>query len=52
MASRESAADIRAQWQALDFDAKRFLGEVGLSLPAGERGRSVLEQIWSRPTAR
>jgi acetylornithine deacetylase/succinyl-diaminopimelate desuccinylase-like protein len=44
-------ADIRAQWQGLDFDPKRFLGDVGLSVPAGERGRSVLEQIWSRPTA-
>lgn len=44
-------ADIRAQWQALDFRPERFLGSVGLSVPAGERGRGVLEQIWSRPTA-
>jgi len=44
-------ADIRTQWQALDFRPDHFLGSVGLSVPAGERGRSVLEQIWSRPTA-
>jgi acetylornithine deacetylase/succinyl-diaminopimelate desuccinylase-like protein len=41
---------IRAQWSGLAFDEGRFLGELGLSVPAGERGRSVLEQIWARPT--
>ncbi|MBC7736736.1 MAG: M20/M25/M40 family metallo-hydrolase [Candidatus Saccharibacteria bacterium] len=40
----------RAQWEDLGFDAKKFLGDVGLSVPAGEQGRSVLEMIWSRPT--
>ena len=40
----------RAQWENLGFDAQGFLGGVGLSVPAGEQGRSVLEMIWSRPT--
>jgi acetylornithine deacetylase/succinyl-diaminopimelate desuccinylase-like protein len=41
---------LRAQWESLDFDPAQFLGAVGLSLPAGEQGRSVLEMTWSRPT--
>jgi acetylornithine deacetylase/succinyl-diaminopimelate desuccinylase-like protein len=40
----------RAQWDGLGFDPAAFLGGVGLSVPAGEAGRSVLEMIWSRPT--
>jgi acetylornithine deacetylase/succinyl-diaminopimelate desuccinylase-like protein len=42
--------EIAAQWRDLDFDSAAFLGEVGLSVPAGEKGRSALEMIWSRPT--
>ena len=42
---------IRAQWQALSFDHAKFLGDVALSVPAGEQDRTPLEMIWSRPTA-
>ena len=42
---------IRAQWQSLAFDHAEFLGDVGLSVPAGEVDRTPLEMIWSRPTA-
>ena len=41
---------IRQQWAALPFDAEKFLADVGLTTPAGEAGRSVLEQVWARPT--
>ncbi|HWT29997.1 MAG TPA: dipeptidase [Propylenella sp.] len=47
----ELSAELKRQWHSLGFDEKEFLGEVGLSMPAGEKGYSALEQIWSRPTA-
>jgi len=47
----ELPEDIRTIWNGLDFSESEFLGGVGLSVPAGEKGRSVLEQTWSRPTA-
>lgn len=46
----ELSDEMRAQWDALGFDAEGFLGAVGLSVPAGETGRSALEMVWSRPT--
>ena len=42
---------IRQQWQSLAFDHASFLGDVGLSVPAGEQDRTPLEMLWSRPTA-
>lgn len=47
---RELAPEIRKQWMSLGLDERRFMGELGLSRPAGEKGRHVLEQLWSRPT--
>ncbi|MBV8705250.1 MAG: M20/M25/M40 family metallo-hydrolase, partial [Acetobacteraceae bacterium] len=48
---REPDAAQRAEWAALGFDEASFLGGVGLSEPAGERGRPALERLWARPTA-
>ncbi|WP_181704295.1 M20/M25/M40 family metallo-hydrolase [Chthonobacter albigriseus] len=47
----EIPAEIAANWASLGFDGDAFLGAVGLSAPAGEVDRTVLEKIWSRPTA-
>jgi acetylornithine deacetylase/succinyl-diaminopimelate desuccinylase-like protein len=46
----EPPQEIADQWQELNFDAGAFLRDVGLTTPAGERDRSPLEIIWSRPT--
>jgi acetylornithine deacetylase/succinyl-diaminopimelate desuccinylase-like protein len=46
----EISPELKAQWQGLGFDQSKFLGDVGLSQPAGEQNRSVLEMIWARPT--
>lgn len=42
--------ELKARWDRLNFDAAGFLASAGLTSAAGEKGRSVLEQIWSRPT--
>jgi len=41
---------VAAQWKEIPFNESAFLGDVGLSVPAGEKGRSALEMLWSRPT--
>ena len=47
----ETPANIKAAWETLGRDASSFLGGIGLSEPSGEKGRSVLELTWARPTA-
>lgn len=42
---------LRESWDRLGFDAGKFLGEVGLAHPAGEREQAPLAQLWARPTA-
>ncbi len=47
----ETPAQIKAAWETLGQTAEKFLGEIGLSIPSGEKNRSVLELTWARPTA-
>ena len=47
---RETPPEIVEMWKHLDFDEKEFLGMVGLTTPAGEKGRTVFEQVNARPT--
>jgi acetylornithine deacetylase/succinyl-diaminopimelate desuccinylase-like protein len=47
---KDLPADILAQWKDLNLSAEAFLKPIGLSLPAGESGRLLIEQAISRPT--
>jgi len=47
----ETPPQVLQSWAALDATPENFLGPVGLSVPVGEEGRSVLEMVWARPTA-
>jgi len=40
-----------AQWDSLQFNEAEFLGDIGLRVPVGERGRPALQRMWARPTA-
>ena len=47
---RDISAGKANQWASLGFDETRFLGDIGLTTPYGEAGRSALERLWARPT--
>src|SRR5215469_115790 len=42
--------DILSQWKKLNLTPQTFLEPIGLSIPAGEKGRLLIEQVSSRPT--
>ncbi len=42
--------DIKADLKALNLTAEEFLGQIGLSIPSGEKGRMLIEMISTRPT--
>ena len=45
----ERPPEVLEQWRGLDFTPEKFLGPIGLSEPAGERGRLLIELVQSRP---
>jgi acetylornithine deacetylase/succinyl-diaminopimelate desuccinylase-like protein len=46
----EWPAAVRTQMQSLPFNEEHFREEVGAPALGGERGYTVLEQLWTRPT--
>jgi len=47
----ELPADIKADLAGLHLTPEKFLGPIGLKIPAGEKDRMLIEQISTRPTA-
>jgi acetylornithine deacetylase/succinyl-diaminopimelate desuccinylase-like protein len=47
----EELSDAEKQmWNSLGFDEQEFLASAGVRTPYGEKGRTTLERMWSRPT--
>jgi acetylornithine deacetylase/succinyl-diaminopimelate desuccinylase-like protein len=46
----ELPSQLKADWVALNLTPEQFLGQVGLKLPVGEKGRELIEMVQSRPT--
>jgi acetylornithine deacetylase/succinyl-diaminopimelate desuccinylase-like protein len=47
----ETPPEVLKAWEGLGETAESILGAIGLSIPSGEKGRSILELVWARPTA-
>jgi acetylornithine deacetylase/succinyl-diaminopimelate desuccinylase-like protein len=47
----ELPPDIKADLAGLKLTPEKFLGPIGLKIPAGEKDRMLIEQISTRPTA-
>jgi acetylornithine deacetylase/succinyl-diaminopimelate desuccinylase-like protein len=47
---KDAPPEVLAQWKRLDFTPETFLKPIGLSIPAGEKGRLLVEQASTRPT--
>lgn len=45
----ELPMELVQDWEKLAYIGSELLSDVGLSIPAGEKARSALEQVWSRP---
>ena len=47
---KELPADVAALWKRLPYDEQAFMAGAGLTTPAGEQGRTAMEQTRARPT--
>ncbi len=47
----ETPQNVKESWEKLGAGRSDILESVGLSIPSGEKGRSILELTWARPTA-
>lgn len=47
---KDTPKEVLEAWKKLNFSADTFLKPIGLSIPAGEKDRLLIEQVTSRPT--
>ena len=47
---KDTPPDILEAWKKLNLSPESFLKPIGLSVPAGEKDRLLIEQVTSRPT--
>lgn len=47
---KDTPPEVLEAWKKLNFSAETFLKPIGLSIPAGEKDRLLIEQVSSRPT--